>query len=505
MTSLVLVASRVVLLLFFLNTLSNAAPECEITISGSIGDANSTVEDVLNINKIILPKLEEIIKRDYFRIFQVNLYQKCQFWPDDGRCVLRDCQVEDCSISEIPIGLRESSYDKLISPKAVARVDSESGFNREQCSHEEEETLTLGQLDTFLDENQQKTIGKWSTKEAEDKPFCELGDESEQGTIYVDLLKNVEKYTGYKGESSARIWKSIYLENCFRSNPMRVFNGIPYSPVDTKACKEKRLFYRLISGLQTSISLQLCYNHLLSDFKSASSFFSLPKENVWGPSVEEFVRRFHPALVPESLGRLRNLFLAYVVEMRAIAKVAPYLRQQAFYTGNAAIDTQTRSMVLDFLRDIEDHNGVFDESQLFHEPGKEILDLKEEFRLRFLNISRIMDCVGCDKCRLWGKLQIQGIGTALKVLFNDNLFDNSKCCFAQMRPNNQLRRSEIVSLFNGFAKFATSIQNFAQLREMMIKQTSLMLRSSCLLCLPMHWPPLYRIVESICVDLYPSP
>jgi phosphoribosylaminoimidazole-succinocarboxamide synthase len=33
-------------------------------------------------------------------------------------------------------------------------------------------------------------------------------------------------------------------------------------------------------------------------------------------------------------------------------------------------------------------------------------------------VSRIMDCVGCDKCRLWGKLQISGLGTALKVLFS---------------------------------------------------------------------------------------
>lgn len=49
---------------------------------------------------------------------------------------------------------------------------------------------------------------------------------------------------------------------------------------------------------------------------------------------------------------------------------------------------------------------MFNESQLFHESGRELLDLKEEFRLRFLNISRIMDCVGCDKCRMWGKLQV---------------------------------------------------------------------------------------------------
>lgn len=31
-----------------------------------------------------------------------------------------------------------------------------------------------------------------------------------------------------------------------------------------------------------------------------------------------------------------------------------------------------------------------------------------------------MDCVGCDKCRLWGKLQTQGLGTALKILFSEN-------------------------------------------------------------------------------------
>ena len=45
----------------------------------------------------------------------------------------------------------------------------------------------------------------------------------------------------------------------------------------------------------------------------------------------------------------------------------------------------------------------FDETKLFQGQFRE---LKEEFRLKFLNISRIMDCVGCDKCRLWGKVQV---------------------------------------------------------------------------------------------------
>ena len=43
--------------------------------------------------------------------------------------------------------------------------------------------------------------------------------------------------------------------------------------------------------------------------------------------------------------------------------------------------------------------------------------LKEEFKSHFRNVTRIMDCVGCDKCRLWGKVQTTGIATALKILF----------------------------------------------------------------------------------------
>jgi hypothetical protein len=35
-----------------------------------------------------------------------------------------------------------------------------------------------------------------------------------------------------------------------------------------------------------------------------------------------------------------------------------------------------------------------------------------------LFLSAIMDCVGCEKCRLWGKLQVLGLGTALKILFS---------------------------------------------------------------------------------------
>jgi len=93
-----------------------------------------------------------------------------------------------------------------------------------------------------------------------------------------------------------------------------------------------------------------------------------------------------------------------------------------------------------------------------------IRGLKAEFRERFRNVSRIMDCVGCDKCRLWGKLQTGGYGTALKVLFE---FD----------PDNQddfsLRQTEVVSLVVTLQRLSHSIWAVEQFREIISKPATL--------------------------------
>jgi hypothetical protein len=83
--------------------------------------------------------------------------------------------------------------------------------------------------------------------------------------------------------------------------------------------------------------------------------------------------------------------------------------------------------------------------------------LKEDFRNRFRNVSRIMDCVGCDKCRLWGKLQTAGYGAALKVLFE---FDNNS------EDISMLKRTELVALFNTLARISSSLEAINSFRIM---------------------------------------
>lgn len=58
-----------------------------------------------------------------------------------------------------------------------------------------------------------KEFERWQQHDDAQDNFCVK--ESSPGE-YVDLLLNPERYTGYKGHSAHRIWRNIYMENCFR-------------------------------------------------------------------------------------------------------------------------------------------------------------------------------------------------------------------------------------------------------------------------------------------------
>lgn len=65
---------------------------------------------------------------------------------------------------------------------------------------------------SFSSENY-KDFELWQQYDDAQDNFCVK--ESSPGE-YVNLLLNPERYTGYKGPSAHRIWRSIYMENCFR-------------------------------------------------------------------------------------------------------------------------------------------------------------------------------------------------------------------------------------------------------------------------------------------------
>lgn len=92
----------------------------------------------------------------------------------------------------------------------------------------------------------------------------------------------------------------------------------------------------------------------------------------------------------------------------------------------------------------------FNESLLFTGPQDKML--LQEIQERFFNISKVFDCIGCDKCRFNGKVQIKGLGTAMKILFSNPGEINKKV--------NKLTKIEIISLINLLNKLSESIEYY---------------------------------------------
>jgi hypothetical protein len=82
--------------------------------------------------------------------------------------------------------------------------------------------------------------------------------------------------------------------------------------------------------------------------------------------------------------------------------------------------------------------------------------LRDMWRDKYRNISRIMDCIGCEKCRLWGKLQFLGLGTAMKVMFA------SEAGLQRLR----LSRNEAVAFVNVLHRLSMSVAAVGVFREL---------------------------------------
>ncbi|EGR33880.1 hypothetical protein IMG5_033320, partial [Ichthyophthirius multifiliis] len=251
----------------------------------------------------------------------------------------------------------------------------------------------------------------------EDEYFWRVEEfEKDEGT-YVDLKTNVEAYTGYQGQ---KIWKLIYEENCFKGE-------------EKDMCKEERTLNRILSGLHASVSTQLCELYL-NDFEQKNKNY-VPN---W-PLYFQKVGDYHE--------RIQNLLFYYTVLLRAINRADKVLRNYDYNTGDFVEDFNVKTIINDIL-DITtlqcDH--PFQEKDFFTSiRGKQA---KIYYQNYIHNITRIMDCVECGKCKVFGKMQVYGIGVALKILFSGD---------STVQIQN-LRRNEIITLVNAFVKCASSVE-----------------------------------------------
>ncbi len=311
--------------------LTNAKP------SGMISDASTSFSSIELLNAKIRPLLREITKEtDFFGYYRLDLYGKeCPFWSEDGLCGNRACAVETIDDeAEIPNVWRASALGRLSGPATRLQASSQDkhpqygasvGVNRldkatETCLMEEDHT--------------------------QERDFCVAEDESaDSAAVYVSLVNNPERFTGYSGPGANKIWEAAYRENCFtepsfaqRSSIfMELEKGSGHlQSIQNEVCLEKRVFYRIISGMHASISTHLCYDYL-NQTSGHWVLTSLKGTNFKGPNVECFNDRI--VMYPD---RLENLYFNYALLLKAIAKLLDFFEDYTFCSGDVSQDRFTR-------------------------------------------------------------------------------------------------------------------------------------------------------------------
>eukprot|EP01041_Mallomonas_annulata_P007873 gene7873-16115_t len=403
------------------------------------GTANKAVKDHF------APILANLTALPFYRYFRVDLERPCPFWREEGQCAYEGCSICTCEEGEVP-------HSWIVNKEKDSDSDEEYGWFSHPSSRE-----THDDHERWID-----------MSEHEDYP----SPHKERRSMFVNLLKNPERFTGYSGPSARRVWQSMGQENCFGG--------------DEDTCLEKRIFFRLMSGLQASISTHIARQYYSPDLG-------------WHANHTMFHRAVgaHPM-------RLHNMYFTFLFLLRAAARAGEQLLLRPLEGLEETMEGDkhhairlVRELVRTNLADIEDTwnpdsdsgysvatsssrhapqqcREAFDESLLFQVPQSTLIarqpklywdqlhekqQLREEFRSRFRNISRILDCVTCEKCRVWSKLQVLGIGTAIRIL----LTPEEDLVAVASRPSGSCEglwapsRQEVISLLNSLNQFAKSV------------------------------------------------
>lgn len=340
-------------------------------------------------------------------------------------CSLRDCSVCECEPDEIPEPWRkeEEMHDK----ESCDSLQRESNIDR-----------------TILPSMKAKLMSVHDWKGYRN-PW--MPDENGVEYSYINLLRNGERYTGYKGEHANRVWKAIYEQPCIQD----VLNAATES--ETNIHPERRVFYKLISGMHSSITAHIVGDYLIDE-----------ATDTWGPNLEMFKWRLGN---PQVKDRVENLYFTYLFVLRAVMKASPILERVDYDTASPKEDAQTQLLLRKLLNSSALKHTCpvpFDEGRLWK--GEDAASLRSELQGAFRNITRIMDCVGCEKCKMWGKLQLLGIATSLKVLFSTEDCagnGNGNGIGAAHGKGNSLpplvlERNEVIALVNLLERLSASVE-----------------------------------------------
>lgn len=392
----------------------DATPFCEMDKDEKIGpECDITISEINQINKHIRNDLVSLVQTDFFKYFKFDPLKKCTIWENnEGLCFSRSCAIDVVEDWD--------SLPEYWQPEVLGQLDNET-YNVNVEEHKDSAFL-----DQLCDSNNKNNFDRLPFEDEDDINYYDINDFTSENAVLVDLSANPERFTGYGGQQAGQIWKSIYAENCFNVNN------------ENEKCLAKDAFFRIVSGLHASIGTHLSNDHLNTE------------TGEWGPDLDLFMAR-----VGNFPDRVSNIYFNYAIVGKALWKIKPYLKELDFCSD---YDNNVKSKILNIVSQLDNH--IFDEDLMFK--GEVDTILKDDFRRRFKNVTKIMDCVHCDRCKMWGKVQTTGYATSLKILFELDEADE----LSKQRVVNKLTKFELISLLNTFDRLSKSIESINNFEKM---------------------------------------
>lgn len=412
-------------------------------IKGPLVDATCNAEDVEAANDNQLGSiLEELVETTFFRLVRINMESNsCPFWNAAEKAAEATCSG----------GLADEDEPDAPPACSITAPDSGSPFSSSGfgggAASPPPPSLPIAwspatdRLDKTLSSNEVGYIEETSSEGCNDDSLPEFwldlcsGISLHKGAAqYVNLRLNPESWTGYNGSA---VWASIYDENCFSRVGGRDSNN-------GGMCYEERILYRLLSGMHAATNI-----HIAKKYHPPSK---RKGRETWESKPSHFVSQYG-----DKPGQIANLHFSFVVLSRAVQKAASFISSYPF---DATLEDAARTEKLvrrlvesSMMKSCSNVFGSFDETRMFTDPFSNTTTLKRQFKQVFLNISHVLDCVSCHKCRLHGKISMLGLGAALKIL---------------MLPSDMLTtsvsRDELVALINTLAKTSVAMKSVKELK-----------------------------------------
>lgn len=389
--------------------------------SGELEDTKCTLEEIEKANSSQLNKvLLELQKQTFFRLFKIDLEAECKHIKEESFT---------CSSGEDDGNFNPFKGEPPKKKKSACSVEPEDESDLPPLPNYGEATDPADDTLSEVEKETTKKFGESCDDESQPEFWSDMCNVlTTDKSSYINLRANPEQNTGYDG---SHIWRLIYEKNCFAS--------------EVEICYEEKVMYRLLSGMHASTSVSIFQEY----------YAPKKKGDPWRPNPEKFISHFndHP-------DRLKNLHFAYVVVLRALFKAKDFLANYDYSStedGEQSRGLMNLLMYSELMSTCMDIFNSFDESKLFRESTN--FERRRGFKAAFQDISSLINCVQCQRCRVHAKLHTLGIGTALKILLlPKELYESS------------ISRQEVVALVNTAAAFSKSIINADELMKLYQKQ-----------------------------------